>query len=257
MKLCDTHCHLDPEIFPGELPNVLARAREAGVVGMCTIGSHDSPEWAARAVALARAEPDVVAAVGIHPHSAQACTDAAFQEVADLARDPAVAAVGETGLDYHYDLSPRDAQAAVFRRFVRLAHEVAKPLVVHVREAFQDCFRILDEEGAGALRVVIHCFTGTRAEAEQALTRGFFLSIPGVVTFKRAGELPDVVAAAPLDRLLVETDCPYLAPVPRRGRRNEPAYVAYTARRVAELRGMDPDALAAATTLNALRFFGL
>jgi TatD DNase family protein len=206
-------------------------------------------------VALAASRPDVVAAVAFHPHDASHADEAACARIAALAASDRVAAIGETGLDFHYDQSPRDRQREVFRHFIQLARSLRKPLVIHTRSAPDETLQILDEERARDVGGVIHCFSEDRAFARVALDHGFDLSFSGIVTFKNAKAIQDVAGWAPLDRILVETDSPYLAPVPFRGKRCEPAHVAHTARHVAQLRGISPDELAQATTTNALRRF--
>lgn len=254
--LVDTHCHLDPGYFPAGPDDVLARAKGAGVGGFVVVGVGRDLAPARAAAALARRLPETVgAAVGVHPHDATTLDDRAFEELAALARAPEVVAVGEIGLDYHYDHSPRDVQRAVFARLVGLAREVGKPIVVHTREAPRDTIDVLAAEGARDVGGVIHCFSEDRAFAERALDLGFDVSFSGIVTFKNAASVHEVARWAPLDRILVETDAPYLAPVPLRGKPCEPAYVVHTARRVAELRGIDLEALADATTANAERLF--
>jgi len=257
MKLVDTHCHLDPQYFPDGPADVLARAAAAGVGGFVVVGVGRDLAPARHAVAIARAHGDRAgAAVGIHPHDAVTWSEAAHEELAALARDPAVVAVGEIGLDYHYDHSPRETQRDVFARIVGLARDVEKPIVVHTREAPADTLDILDREGARDVGGVIHCFSEDRAFAERALDLGFDLSFSGIVTFKGAKAVHEVAAWAPLDRIMVETDSPYLAPVPLRGKPCEPAYIVHTARRVAELRKITVEALAEATSRNAERRFG-
>ena len=255
--LIDTHCHLDPSYFPEGAEAVIARARAQGVTGFVTIGVGRDMDPVRRAVALAAERPDVWATVGVHPHDASSLDDAAFAEIDALARAPRVVAVGEVGLDYHYMQSPREVQQEVFRRFVALARAVKKPLVIHTREAAADTLGILEEEGARDVGGVIHCFSEDRPFAERALALGFDLSFSGIVTFKTAQAIKDVAAWAPGDRILVETDSPYLAPVPFRGKKCEPAHVVHTARLVAELRGEALGDLAARTTENARRRFGL
>ena len=256
-ELVDTHCHLDPQYFPDGPAQALARAEAVGVVGFVVVGVGHDLAPARAAVALASASPRRIAAVvGVHPHDAISLDDAAHDELARLARDPAVAAVGEIGLDYHYDHSPRDVQRSTFARLVALAREVKKPIVIHTREAAADTLAVLEAEGARDVGGVIHCFSEDRAFAERALDLGFDLSFSGIVTFKTATSVHEVAAWAPLDRLLVETDSPYLAPVPMRGKPCEPAYVAHTAARVAALRGIPLAELARATTANARRRFG-
>jgi TatD DNase family protein len=208
-------------------------------------------------VDLARRAPDrVCACVGIHPHDATSWSEAAHEELRALALAPEVAAVGEIGLDYHYDHSPREVQRDVFARLVGLAREVKKPIVVHTREAAADTLEILDREGARDVGGIIHCFSEDRPFAERALDLGFDVSLSGIVTFKNARSVHEVAAWAPIDRIHVETDSPYLAPVPMRGKPCEPAYVVHTARRVAELRGIALEALAEATLANTERRFG-
>jgi TatD DNase family protein len=254
--LVDTHCHLDPQYF-GEGPDaVMERARAAGVGAFVVVGVGRDLSPARHAVALAQRVPDRVrAAVGVHPHDATTLDDASYAELAGLARDPAVVAVGEIGLDYHYDHSPRDVQRAAFARLVGLAREVGKPIVVHTREAPGDTIDVLAAEGARDVGGVIHCFSEDKAFAERALDLGFYLSFSGIVTFKAAKSVQDVCAWAPADRVLVETDSPYLAPVPLRGKPCEPAFVVHTAKRVAELRGVALEEVARTTTDNARRLF--
>jgi TatD DNase family protein len=254
--LVDAHCHLDASYFPEGPDPVIGRALETGVVGFVVVGVGDTLEPARSAVALAARLPErVCACVGIHPHDAVTWTERAHDELRELAQRGEVAAVGEIGLDYHYDHSPRATQRAVFARLVGLARELRKPIVVHTREAAADTLAILESEQARDVGGIIHCFTEDRAFAQRALDIGFDLSFSGVVTFKNARAVQDVAAWAPLDRILVETDSPYLAPVPMRGKPCEPGMVWHTARRVAELRGMPLEELAAATLANTQRRF--
>jgi TatD DNase family protein len=254
--LVDTHCHLDATYFPEGPDAVLDRARRAGVVGFMVIGVGSDLAPARAAVELAARRPDVRSAVGVHPHDATSVDDALVDELAALARRPEVSAIGEIGLDYHYMHSPRPLQDEVFRRLVALAREVGKPIVVHTREAAEDTLRVLSEEGARDVGGIIHCFSEDRAFAERALDLGFDLSFSGIVTFRSAKAIHEVAAWAPLDRILVETDSPYLAPVPLRGKPCEPAYVVHTAARIAELRGVPVETIARATTENASRRLG-
>lgn len=234
----------------------MARAHAVGVGGFVVVGVGNDLGPARAAVALAKRLPEkACAAVGVHPHDATTLDDAAYAELHALAAEPVVAAVGEIGLDYHYDHSPRDVQQAVFTKLVHLARERRKPIVVHTRQAAEDTLAILEREGARDVGGVIHCFSEDRAFAERALDLGFYLSFSGIVTFKKAEAIHEVARYAPLDRILVETDSPYLAPVPLRGKPCEPAYVIHTAKRVAELRGTTLDAIAEATTANAQRLF--
>ncbi|MEK6607886.1 MAG: TatD family hydrolase, partial [Myxococcota bacterium] len=245
--MIDSHAHIAGEEFP-DVDEVLARAREAGVREIIVVGADKDVTSARRAVALVEARPNLYAAIAIHPHDAARATGADFDEIAALAARPCVVAVGETGLDYHYDHSPPDAQRATFRRFVRMARDLHKPVVVHVRDAHDDARTILDEERAGDVGAIIHCFTGTAADAQAYLARGFWLSFSGIVTFKSADALRAVCAGVPADRLLLETDCPYLAPVPLRGKRNEPAFLVHTLRAVAAARGRPEAEVAQAAT---------
>jgi TatD DNase family protein len=254
--LVDTHCHLDPQYFPEGPDEALARATAVGVGGFVVVGVGRDLAPARAAVALAKRSPQQIgAAVGVHPHDATTLDDAAYAELARLAREPEVAAVGEIGLDYHYDHSPRDVQRAVFARLIALAREVKKPIVVHTRAAASDTIDLLAAEGARDVGGVIHCFSEDRPFASLALDLGFDVSFSGIVTFKNAASVQEVARWAPLERVLVETDSPYLAPAPKRGKPCEPAYVVHTARRVAELRGMPFEALCEATTANAARAF--
>lgn len=269
--LVDTHCHLDAKYArKGQPPadEVLDRARACGVSGFVVIGVGEDASEARAAVATARANVDCVAAVGVHPHDARCLSpipgsaddasraaEATFAEIAALAADEQVAAVGEIGLDFHYDHSPRDAQREVFRRFVGLAKALGKPIVIHTREAGQEVLAILEEEGARAVGGVIHCFSEDLPFAKRALDLGFDLSFSGIVTFKTATAIHEVARYAPDDRILVETDAPYLAPVPMRGKTCEPAMVVYTARHLATLRGVAAERLAEITSENARRRF--
>jgi TatD DNase family protein len=259
IELVDSHAHLDGPEFDGDRAEVLARARAAGVRQIVCVGAGADLATAERAVALAEREPDVWATVGIHPHDVARMEPGWWDAITALARRPRVVAIGETGLDYHYDLSPRDLQRAAFARFVAMAHEVGKPVVCHSRDAPEDSRAILAEGQAARLGGVIHCFTGTPEDAEAYVAMGFHVSFSGIVTFrgKSAEPIRAAVARVPLDRILVETDCPFLAPMPLRGTRNEPAYVVHTAAVVAAAAGVEPAVLAAASTRNARALFGL
>lgn len=251
--LVDTHCHLDPEYFPDGPDAALERARDAGVEAFVAIGVGRDLAMARHVIGVAERRADVVAAVGVHPHDASVLDDAMADELARLAAHPRVVAIGEIGLDYHYLHSPRETQRAVFRRLIGLARERRLPIVVHTREAPAETLAILEEEGAREVGGIIHCFSEDRAFAERALDLDFDLSFSGIVTFKSARSVHEVAAWAPPDRILVETDSPYLAPVPLRGKPCEPAFITHTARRVAELRGEPPEELARRTTANARR----
>jgi TatD DNase family protein len=254
--LIDTHCHLDLQYFPEGADETLTRARSAGVNGFVCIGV-GSLEQAQSALALAARRADVWATVGVHPHDA-ASHDAAFDEaLVALTSEPRVVAIGEIGLDYHYDHSPRAKQQEVFRRFIALARQLKKPIIVHTRSAPSETLQILAEEKASDVGGIIHCFSEDKPFAQQALDLDFDLSFSGIVTFKKATEIQAVAAWAPADRILVETDSPYLSPVPVRGKRCEPAYVLHTARFVAELRGIPIEQLGQITSENARRRLGV
>jgi len=255
--IIDSHCHLDFDDYAQDLPDVLQRARAAGVVAMICIGSGRDVQSARNAVALAAREADIFAAIGIHPHDVAKMTDDTWHELDALARAPRVVGIGETGLDYHYDHSPRDTQQTAFRRFVAVARQVRRPVICHIRDAHADAARILREEGATDVGGVIHCFTGNVDDARRYLDLGFHLSFSGILTFKNAVPIREAAQAAPLDRIMVETDAPYLAPIPYRGKRNEPAWVAKTLELLAALRGIPLAEAARATTENARRLFAL
>jgi TatD DNase family protein len=262
LALADAHCHLDPHHFREGADAVIEKAMVAGVVGFVVVGLVGEREGkgsigpAAFAVDLARRLPGRVAAcVGLHPHEASLWTPAIHDELRALASDPDVSAVGEIGLDYHYDHSPRDVQRDVFARCIAIARAVHKPIVVHTRSAPADTLDVLEREGARDVGGIIHCFSEDRAFAAKALDLGFDISLSGIVTFKTSTAIQDVAAWAPADRIHVETDSPYLAPVPLRGKKNEPANVALTARRVAELRGVPAEDLFATTLANTERRF--
>lgn len=263
MKLFDTHCHLDDPRLGAELPDVLARAEAAGVRAIATVGCARSLDTVRSALDVVNAREgsagaiELFATVGVHPHDASAYDDAVEAAIAEAAADPRVVALGEVGLDYHYDRSPREAQAGAFRRQIALAKRLKKPLVVHTRAAADDTLEILREEGAREVGGIIHCFSEGPEFARAALDLGFVASFSGIVTFKSAESVRQAAKAQPLDALLVETDAPYLAPVPHRGRRNEPAFVAHTARCVADLRAMSYEALLEAAWDNSRRVFGL
>jgi len=252
--LVDSHCHLDFPEFAAELDQVVERARAHGVKRMVTICTRVSQFD--RVLAVAERYDDVVCTVGVHPHEAAKEADADTRRLVDIARHEKVVGIGETGLDYYYEHSPRDRQTASFRAHIAAARETGLPLVVHTRDADDDMAAILTEEmKAGTFPGVLHCFSSSRQLADRAVELGLYLSLSGIVTFKKADELRETAKAVPLDRLLVETDAPYLAPVPMRGKRNEPAFVAHTARVVAELRGMGSAEFEAQSTENFFRLF--
>lgn len=251
--LIDSHCHLEYEGLVEDQAGVLSRAREAGIGGFLNISTRRS-EWE-RVVATAAREPDVWASVGIHPHEADAHADLGEAALIEATDHPRVIGIGETGLDYYYDKSDRQVQRNLFRMHIGVARQTGLPLIVHTRDAEADTANILSEEmGKGAFPALIHCFTASAGFAGQMLELGLSISISGIVTFKNAKELQEITAELPSDRLLVETDSPFLAPVPHRGRPCEPAYVRDTARFIAELRGESLEHLSEATTAN---FFGL
>ena len=258
MRLVDSHAHLDGEDLAGDLAAVRERARAAGVERVVCIGLWRAPGDFGNALDLAAAEPGFYSATaGIHPHECARVPEADWEACRRLAGDPRVVAVGETGLDFHYDHSPRPDQERSFRRSLGIAREAGRPVVVHVREADEACARVLREEGVPPTGGVIHCFTGDWAAARAYLDLGLFVSVAGVVTFRNAEPIREAVRRIPRDRLLVETDSPYLAPAPFRGKRNEPAHVAEVARAVAALWGVDPEEAARVTGENARRLFRL
>ena len=252
--LVDSHCHLEfPEFLP-EQDAVIARARAAGVGHMLTISTRVRRFAEIRAVA--EMHDDVSCSLGTHPHHVSEEPEVTTEMLVEGARHPKVVGFGETGLDYYYDNSPREMQQEGFRRHIRAALEADLPLIVHTRDAEEDTMRILREEGNGAgLKGVLHCFSSSRKLAEEALDFGFHISFSGIVTFKKSEELRDTARMVPLDRMLVETDAPFLAPVPKRGQTNEPSFVIHTARLLAELHGLSAEALAERTTANFFRLF--
>jgi TatD DNase family protein len=257
--LIDSHCHIAGSEFAGDLDAVVARARAAGVSRALVILAAEDDAEIARAGTVLTAWPECRFAVGVHPHHAKVFESnpqaAADTVAARLDALPAARAIGEIGLDYHYDFSPRDVQHEVFRAQIRLAVARDLPIVIHTREAEDDTLRIIREEGHGRLRGVFHCFTGDQAAADRALATGFLLSIPGVATFPKAETLRHAIAAVPADRLLVETDSPYLAPIPFRGKRNEPSYVAKVVDLLAAIRHTTASAVGEETDRNFERLF--
>jgi TatD DNase family protein len=253
--MIDSHCHLDPQYFEADRAEVMARARAAGVEAFVCVGVGRGLEAPRAAVALAAAEPDVFATVGVHPHDVAAMEESDWTALESLARAPRVVGIGETGLDYYYDHSPREQQQAAYRRFVGMARAANLAVVSHVRDAHAEAAAILREERAGD--GVIHCFSGGVPEARAYLDLGQYLSFSGILTFKNAGNLREAATFAPLDRILIETDAPYLAPIPHRGRKNEPAYIAETLAALAVVRGMPAAEVDAATATNTRRLFRL
>lgn len=257
--IIDSHCHLDDAVFDDDRDAVVERAREAGVDLMLAIGTGDGPPDLEVAIRLAEQYDSVRATVGIHPHDARKADAASFDRLAELCGHPRVLALGEIGLDYHYDNSPREIQREVFVNQMQIARQAGKPIVIHSRDAWEDTIELLETHWRpGGLGGIMHCFSGGVEQAREALDLGFWISFAGVVTFPRAEQLREAAAAVPLDRLLVETDAPYLTPEPyRKIRRNEPRYVVETARKVAAARGMEYEELAAATSRNFCALFDL
>ncbi len=259
-QFIDSHCHIDGPEYDGDRDEVISRAREAGVTTMLTVGTGDPHSGAfERAVELAQAHDEIYAAVGVHPHDAKLFDDAAEQRLVNLIKgSQRIVAWGEIGLDYHYDHSPRDVQREVFRRQLSLARELSLPVIIHSREADDDTVTILREELLDYERAgVLHCFGGKLQMARDAIDLGFYVSFAGNLTFKKAEDLRDVARQLPLERLMVETDCPYLTPVPFRGKRNEPARVVETAGCLATLHGIEVSEVARVTSENFGRLFGV
>ncbi len=267
MTLIDTHAHLDFQNFDADRTAVIERARAAGVMAIVNVGADLASSR--RAVKLAEQYEAVYAAVGMHPHDAKRLDGAALAELRSLAQHPKVVAIGEIGLDFYRDLSPREMQRRAFQAQLAWAAKLGKPVIIHDRDAHGEIIEVLTgwaaglrnspltgtSDGSAGRLGVLHTFSGDLAMAERAIELGFYVSVSGPVTYKNARQLPDIVRALPLDRVLVETDCPFLAPHPHRGKRNEPAYVRLVAERIAELRGIPFDDLARATTANAQRLF--
>jgi TatD DNase family protein len=260
----DSHAHLDGKQFDSDREQVIARAREAGVRAMVAIGNGDGPPVLDAGIQLADQHPFMYATIGIHPHEARLADDAAYQIMERLARHPKVIAWGEIGLDYYYDHSPRETQQQVFARQMELAAAAKLPIVIHCRpsdgsdNAWEDCLSMIKEQWAPhGLGGILHCFTGNWAQAKRALDMGFMISFAGNLTFPKAQQIRDAALEVPLDRMLIETDSPYLAPVPHRGKRNEPAYVKETARRLGELRSISMDEVGEQTSRNFYNFFKL
>lgn len=252
--IVDSHCHLDFPDFAGEAEALITRAAAADVRLMVTIGTRVRDFGQVRAIA--EAHPQVYCTVGTHPHEAEKEADVGIERLVELAAHPKVIGIGESGLDYFYDSAPRDVQAEVFRRHIAAARITGLPLCIHARDADDDMARILEEETAkGAFPILLHCFSSGRELMERATALGAFVSFSGILTFKRSDDLRAIARDVPMDRLLVETDAPYLAPLPWRGKRNEPAYVAHTAKVLAEVKAVAPEEMAAITTANFARLF--
>ncbi len=254
MSLVDSHCHLDDSQFDGDRQESIDRALAAGVERMVAIGTGSGPPDLEAAIHLAEQHTPILATVGVHPEHALKATPEILNRVAALLAHPKVIAVGEIGLDYHWQPFDRDAQHAIFVEQLRIAHDAGKPIVIHTRDAWVDTFSLLEEHWVpSGLPCILHCFTGGPEEARRALDLGFYLSFGGVVTYPKALAVQEAAKLVPLDRMLIETDAPYLAPVPFRGKRNEPAYVGCTAKKIAGLRGEDLELVARATTSNFVR----
>lgn len=255
----DSHAHIEGSEFDADREAVIQRALDAGVEIIVCVGDGEvAADSHAAAFRIAEEHSFIYTTVGVHPHEARLLDEDLYLELMDLSRHPKVIAWGEIGLDYHYDNSPREVQCEAFRKQLRMARERQLPISIHTREAEADTLKFLDEEWKDAgIGGVIHCFTGTRAFAEASVERGFLISFSGVITFKKADDLRDTAKHLALDKLLIETDSPFLAPVPYRGRRNEPAYVVETARAIAELRGVEPEEIGRGTSENFKRLFKL
>jgi TatD DNase family protein len=252
--LVDSHCHLDFDDFAGDLDGIMGRARAAGIGRLVSISTR--VQRRAGLLAIAERFPEVYCSIGTHPHHAHEEPDVTTADLVELTRHPKTVAIGEAGLDYHYDLSPREAQERGFRNHIAAARETGLPLVIHSREADADMAAILEEEtGKGAFPAVLHCFTGGRELAQRAVALGLYVSFTGILTFKKSDELRAIAAELPADRILVETDSPYLAPGRHRGKRNEPAFVVETARVLAETRKVELQEIAQTTTENFFRLF--
>jgi len=255
--LIDSHAHIQGAEFAADREDVLGRARAAGVAKIVVVGGAGELASNEAALALAASDDGLFATVGMHPHDAKDVSEADLDRLKQLAADPKVVAVGETGLDFYYDHSPRDLQKKIFARFIHMARETKLPLIVHDRDAHIEIAELLRTEGGGALRGVIHCFTGNYEAARTFLDLGFYISFSGILTFKNAEPLREAARRSPLDRLLVETDSPYLAPVPRRGKRNEPAFVLHVAEMLAAVRNAAVGEIADATRRNTEALFGI
>lgn len=257
MTFADSHCHLTDPQFDNDREAVIARARTAGVSRFIVIGATGDFSHNEKAVALAQEYKDVFAVLGVHPHDAKTITADTYARLQQLAQEPKVVGLGETGLDFYYDNSPQEDQRIHFRAFIRLARELDLPLSMHVRDAYTEAVQTLHAEGEGNVRGVMHCFTGNAEDAQALLDLGLYLSFSGIVTFKSAQALREVVRLVPLERLLIETDCPLLAPVPYRGKRNEPAYVVQVAKTIAEVKGLSLVEVADVTWQNTEELFAL
>ena len=255
--IIDTHCHLaDPKLY-ADLDSVLSRAADAGIAAIVSVGAISSIETDRRTVEIAERHPHIYAAIGVHPHDAKDCDADRVRQLRELAQSKKVVAIGESGLDFHYMHSPVEAQEASLRRHLELAAELELPIVIHCRDAEERVVAIVREVGMPSRGGVIHCFTGNRDAAREFVALGFHISFSGIVTFRNAREVQEAAPTVPEDRVMVETDAPYLAPEPYRGKRNEPAFLRRTLEVLAKLRGIEAEELAIITSENARRLFGL
>jgi len=255
LKLIDCHCHLSFKDYPvEEIPLLLHRAKEAGISHLVTIGAGEGWEGNPEALKIANSHPHIFCTLGIHPHDAALVTPDTLQKIKVMATDPKVVAIGEIGLDYHYENSPRDIQREVLKQFIDLALEIKKPIMIHDRDAGDETYQILQERGAS--QVMIHCFTGTPELAQKYLEAGYFLSFTGILTFKNSETLRDIVRKTPLTQILTETDSPFLTPVPHRGKKNEPAFVRHVVEKIAEIKNLSLETVAEQVFKNAGQFFG-
>lgn len=253
--LIDSHAHLEMPEFKDDLQSVIKRARQSGMTRIITIGTDLESSY--QALELAGKHDFIYASVGYHPHNADNIDPEGLKKLTELAADPKVVGWGEIGLDFFRMRSPKNNQLYLFEKQLEIAIDLDIPIIIHDRDAHDNILEILGKKKNADYRGVIHCFSGDIALAETFLNMGFFISIPGIVTYKKAGMLQEVAKKIPLDRMLIETDCPYLAPVPKRGKRNEPVFVKHTAKKIAELRGMEPEEIEDKTAENAIRLFGL
>ena len=256
MELIDTHCHLTFEPLAGDVENVIARSIAAGVTGWITIGTDTQHNQ--KAIELANRYENLYAAVGIHPHDAKDVTAGDMAELKKLAQDLKVVAIGETGLDFHHNFSDRTSQQRIFVEQLKIAQELNLPVVIHCREAFDETIKTLEQFGQELRKIVFHCFSGSAEQAKMVLTRGWNISLTGVVTFKNANKTREVAKLVPVERLMIETDCPYMSPEPMRKQKvNEPALMIHTAKCIAEVKNMDLDSFAEAVTATSRDFFSL
>jgi len=253
--LIDTHAHLDMDKFSDDLGDVIKRSKDAGVGYIITIGADAASS--VRAAYVAEKHEGIFFAPGVHPHDVRDMTESGYETIRELALSPKAVAVGETGLDYFYDLSPRDVQRKEFARQINLARELEKPLIIHSRDANKDTMDVMEAENAREAGGTLHCFSGDYEMAKRALDMGFFISVGGVLTFRKSDELRGIIKKIPIERILLETDCPYLAPQPKRGKRNEPAFLPYVAEVLAEVKGLSVDDIGRITGLNAMGLFGM